>query len=283
MRAWRRRPFMRDKDCVAFLQGHLPHLGLGWPGFRKVRGTVCKRLRRRLRELELEDLDAYATYLAGRPNEWARLDALCRIPISRFYRDREVFRTLGAQILPALTQRVFDEGEQEVRAWSAGCASGEEPYSLRIVWEETVQRQFQNVRLAITATDADPTMLDRAERACYSAGSLKDLPEDWRERAFTPQDDSFCLRPTYKEGTRFLLQDIRVAMPEGRFHLVLCRNLAFTYFDAERQRKLLPELRAHLFPQAYLVLGSHEELPPGSSGFRRAFGSLPIYNWQEPA
>ncbi len=271
---------MRDKDCVAFLQSHLPRLGLCWPGFRKVRGTVCKRLRRRLRELGLEDLDAYTAYLADRPEEWIRLDALCRIPISRFYRDREVFQTLGTHVLPDLAQRVAAKGEREVRAWSAGCASGEEPYSLKIIWEETVQSRFQGVRLAITATDADSTMLDRAGRACYSAGSLKGLPQEWRERAFTRQDGSLCLRPAYKEGTRFLLQDIRVAMPDGRFHLVLCRNLVFTYFDAERQRKLLPDIATHLYPKAYLVLGSHEELPPGSTGFNRTFGSLPIYQKQ---
>ena len=274
---------MRDKDCVAFLQGHLPCLELRWPGFRKVRGTVCKRLRRRLRELGLDDLDAYAAYLADRPEEWARLDALCRIPISRFYRDREVFETLRARVLPELAQRVANEGEREVRAWSAGCASGEEPYSLTIVWTETVQRRAQGVRLVITATDAEPIMLDRAERACYSAGSLKDLPQEWRERAFTRQDDSLCLRPAYKGGTCFLLQDIRAAMPGGPYHVVLCRNLVFTYFDVEQQRKLLPELAAHLHAKAYLVLGSHEELPPGSTGFRPAFGSLPIYQKQNSA
>jgi len=274
---------MRDKEYVAFLQGHLPRLGLRWPGFRKVRGTVCKRLRRRLRELGLDDLDAYAAYLADRPEEWTRLDALCRIPISRFYRDREVFQTLRARILPELAQRVADDDEREVRAWSAGCASGEEPYSLRIVWTETVQRRAQGVRLVITATDADPTMLDRAERACYSAGSLKDLPQEWRERAFTRQDDSLRLRPAYKGGTRFLLQDIRAAMPGGRYHLILCRNLVFTYFDVEQQRKLLPEITAHLHAKAYLVLGSHEALPPGSTGFRPAFENLPIYQKENSA
>jgi len=258
---------MRDEDCVAFLQGHLPRLGLRWPGFRKVRGTVCKRLRRRLRELGLNDLDAYAAYLAEEPGEWVRFDALCRIPISRFYRDREVFEALRTHVLPELTQRAADEGEHEVRAWSAGCASGEEPYSLKLVWAETVERQFPSVRLVITATDADPTMLDRAARARYSAGSLKDLPLDLRERAFTCLDSSFCLRPPYKDGISFKLQDIRKEMPGGRFHLVLCRNLVFTYFDVEQQRTMLPKLIAHLDPKAYLVLGSHEVLPPGSTGF----------------
>ncbi len=126
-------------------------------------------------------------------------------------------------------------------------------------------------------------MLERAERACYSAGSLKDLPQEWHERAFTRQDGSLCLRPAYKDETHFLLQDIRIAMPGGRFHLVLCRNLVFTYFDAERQRKLLPELAAHMYPKAYLVLGSHEELPPGSTDFSPAFGSLPILQKQTAA
>jgi chemotaxis protein methyltransferase CheR len=274
---------MRDTDCIAFLQSNLPRLGLRWAGFRKVRGTVCKRLRRRLRDLGLEDLDAYGAYLVDRPEEWTRLDALCRIPISRFYRDRGVFRALGGQVFPELAQRVADEGGREVRAWSAGCASGEEPYSLRIVWEETVQSRFPDVRLAIIATDADPTLLDRAEKACYSAGSLKDLPLEWREHAFAPEGDGFRLRPPYKEGTRFLLQDIRVALPGGRFHLVLCRNLAFTYFGVEQQRQLLPRLTEQLYPRAYLVLGSHEELLPGSTGFSRPFGSLPIYQWQGSA
>ena len=274
---------MRDEGCAAFLQSHLPRLGLRWPGFRKVRGTVCKRLRRRLRELGLENLDAYAAYLADRPDEWARFDAFCRIPISRFYRDRAVFRVLGAQVFLTLAQRVADEGEKEVRVWSAGCASGEEPYSLRIVWEETVQNRFPNIDLTITATDADSIMLERAENACYSTGSLKDLPEEWRDRAFVPQDGGFRLRPAYRKGTRFLLQDIRVAMPAGRYHLVLCRNLVFTYFDAEWQRRLLPGLAAHLYPKAYLVLGSHEELPPGSAGFTHAVRHLPVYQWQDPA
>lgn len=204
---------MRDQDCIAFLQVHLPRLGLRWPGFRKVRGTVCKRLRRRLRELSLDDLDAYAAYLEERSEEWDRFDAFCRIPISRFYRDREVFHTLGTDVLPALARRVAGEGGQEVRVWSAGCASGEEPYSLRIVWTEAVQQDAPDIRLAIIATDADPTLLERAERACYAAGSLKELPQDWRARAFSPPDDCLCLRAAYKEGISFLLQDIRAAMP----------------------------------------------------------------------
>jgi len=123
---------MRNRDCVAFLKWCLPRLGLRRSGYRKVRGTVCKRLAPRLRALGLPDLDAYRARLAAEQAEWAVLDGLCRIPISRFWRDRAVFDHLAVDVLPALAAAAADSGRTEVRVWSAGCASGEEPYSLRL-------------------------------------------------------------------------------------------------------------------------------------------------------
>jgi hypothetical protein len=79
---------MQDAECVALLRWALPRLGLRWPGFRKVRRQVCKRINRRIKELGLADVAAYREHLERVPEEWPRLDALCRITISRFYRDR---------------------------------------------------------------------------------------------------------------------------------------------------------------------------------------------------
>ena len=90
---------MGDRDCIDFLQWGLPCLRLRWPGYRKVRRTVCKRLRRRLRDLDLPDLAAYRGFLEGHPEEWARFDAFCWIPTSRFYRDRGVFNYLADQVM----------------------------------------------------------------------------------------------------------------------------------------------------------------------------------------
>lgn len=92
---------MRDADCVAFLQWALPHLRLRWPGFRKVRKQVCKRIDRRCRELGLADIAAYRDYLASQPGEWPTLASMCRVSISRFYRDRAVFDQLAQVVLPA--------------------------------------------------------------------------------------------------------------------------------------------------------------------------------------
>ena len=95
---------MKNAECVDFLQWALPRLGMRWPGFRKVRRQVCKRIDRRLRELGLPDLAAYRIRLGQDSTEWKFLDGACRITISRFYRDRGVFDALGANVLPALAR-----------------------------------------------------------------------------------------------------------------------------------------------------------------------------------
>ncbi len=190
---------MKDAECVRFLQWALPLMRLRWRGFRKVRRQVRKRLGRRLEELGLRDIDAYRARLASDPREWEVLDGLCRIPISRFYRDRAVFDHLFQETLPALARR-----HGEVACWSAGCASGEEPYTL------AVAARMLDLPLRIVATDSAPHLLARAEAARYGPSSLRELPRAWREQAFTPEH---VLRPAFREAVHFRCEDIRATMP----------------------------------------------------------------------
>ena len=271
---------MRDQDCVRFLQSCLPSLGLRWAGYRKVRGTVCKRIGRRLRELGLADLAAYGRRLDRSPEEAARLDAFCRIPISRFYRDRAVFDALGQPLLADLAERAAMRGDREVHCWSAGCASGEEVYTLRLLWDLAPPTRHRDRRLTILGTDADEVMLKRAAAACYARGSFKDAPADWPERAFTADDDRLCLRPEFRRDIVFRREDIRERQPDGPFDLVLCRNLAFTYFTGDLQRRTLAAIERRLWPGGLLVLGAHERLPDGAAAFVRARATLPI--WRKP-
>ncbi|HVH44292.1 MAG TPA: hypothetical protein VM925_18195, partial [Labilithrix sp.] len=106
-----------DADTVAFLQWAAPRLGLRWEGFRRVRGTVRKRLKRRLGALGLADLSEYRARLEVDPNEWALVEEMCRMPISRFHRDRAVFDMLAHEILPALAARATSERRSSVRVW----------------------------------------------------------------------------------------------------------------------------------------------------------------------
>ncbi len=261
---------MSDTDCVAFLQWALPRLQMRWPGFRRVRRQVCKRLGRRAKALGLRELGAYRRYLEECPSEWAALDELCRITISRFYRDRAVFDLLRHELLPHLCAQATAGGEGALRIWSAGCASGEEPYTLAILWRLELERRYAGLALRLTATDADPFLLERARRGCYGAGTLRELPDAWREAAFRREGERYCLRARFRAGIEFRREDIRHEQPEGCFQLILCRNLVFTYFDAPLQRALAARIAERLAPGGLLVLGGHEQLPTPLSGFAPA-------------
>jgi chemotaxis protein methyltransferase CheR len=252
---------MSDPELVAFLHWALPRLGLRWPGYRKVRARVRKKLNERLRELGLSDIAAYRDRLDAHPEEWAVLGSLCRITISRFHRDRGAFDHLRRAVLPELAERALERGAEAVRCWSAGCASGEEPYTLRILWELGLPPNPPRVPLRVVATDIDERLLERAREGRYSASSLKELPRELLETAFVRDGDQFRLREELRAGVEFHRQDIREEMPEGPFDLVLCRILVFTYFDEDGQREVLRGIGERLVAGGYLIVGSHESLP----------------------
>ncbi len=268
---------MKDQHCVQFLQWALPQLHMSWPGFRKVRRQACKRIGRRMRELGLEAVEDYRAYLSHHASEWERLDAMCRITISRFYRDRGVFAALEKSELPALLQRLRARGGHRLRAWSAGCASGEEPYTLAIMWEMAFRDRYPGVALEIVATDADGALLQRARAAAYGFGSLKDLPGPWREASFDEEGETYRLRAEFRDAVRFWQEDIRERQPEGPFDLVLCRNLVFTYFDEPLQLELLERIAGAMQTGGVLVVGAHEKLPGGAQGFSASRGAPCIY------
>jgi len=268
---------MRNEDCVAFLRWCLPLMGLRWPGFRKVRGTVCKRVRRRIVELGLGDLEGYRAYLAAHEDEWRMLDAFCRIPISRFWRDRAVFAGLADEVLPRLATEAARSGRDTVTAWCAGCASGEEAYSLRLAWLRHAAGIKPSTALEILATDADETMLARAKAGIYVAGSLKDLPEALLAEGFEMSANEFVVKGKYRAGITFRLEDIRQTMPDGPFDLILCRNLAFTYLEVPAQVSVLTGLRQRLRASGILVVGTHEVLPAEGADFEPWAPGLPVY------
>jgi len=254
---------MNDADCVAFLQWALPKMQLAWPGFRKVRRSVCKRIDRRFRELGLSELAAYRDRLESDPFEWEVLRGCCAIPISRFYRDRAVFEALEHVVLPALASSAEQRADTKLECWSAGCASGEEAYTLSILWRLRLAERHPHLDLRVLATDIDPALLKRAAAACYRASTLKELPLAWRDQAFDRREGLYCLRAPYRETVRIVREDMCEALPEQRFDFILCRNVVFTYFSFELQMRLARQLIGRLYPGGALVIGLHESLPTG--------------------
>ncbi len=247
-------------DCIAFLQWAPPRRDLRWAGFRKVRRQVCKRLKRRMAELDLGDFSDYRSRLESDPQEWRTFDECCHITISRFYRDRGVFDTLRWRVLPDIATRA-DRERRQVCAWSAGCASGEEPYTLKVLWDLELALSHPDISLTVTATDADQVMVGRARAACYREAGLRELPLPLLEQGFDRLGSLFCVKPTHRQGIQFVRQDLRLEAPATRFDLILCRCVAFTYFAPPLQRRVLATLLDRLLPHGYLVIGTHERLP----------------------
>jgi chemotaxis protein methyltransferase CheR len=238
-------------------------LDLRYDGFRRVRGQVCKALVRRIVALGLDGPRAYQAYVETHAEEQGVLDELCRVHVSRFYRDRAVFDALGGQVLPALATRA---GAGELRMWSAGCAAGEEPYTLALIWRHLLAPRFPDLRPRILATDADAASLERARNACYPPSSLKELPRPWQEAAFVARDQRRCLNEDVRGMVELRREDIRQQTPEGRFHLILCRNGPFTYFAEAVQRQVAARVAALLAPGGGLVVGCHESIPASVPG-----------------
>ena len=266
---------MKDPDCISFLQQILPQLHLRWSGFRRVRRQVCRRLRNRFLKLGLEDFASYSHYLLDHPDEWSVVDACCRITISRFYRDAPVFEQLS-QTLPKLMQLAQERGDSNIHCWCAGCASGEEVYTLKLIEHFRLSNLKLFLPLHILGTDVDEYLLSRARRGCYPQGTLKELPQPWIAQAFDV-DGQYCLKSAFREGIEFEQSDIRKQMPDGLFHLILCRNLAFTYFDPILQQEILQGILHRLVPEGILVIGQKESLPLDGTSQLIKLSSLGIY------
>ncbi len=266
----------RDADCVQFLQWALPRLGLRWAGFWRVRWQVCRRILARAREVGVEGFGGYRDLLEGeepgvpgsRAGEWKRLEFLCRISISRFYRDRGTWQELEKLVLPELAGTSGSREKAYLRAWSAGCASGEEPYTLTLLWDELREAHGDWPELRILATDRDPHLLRRVRASAYPEATLKDLPPALKSRGFTRHPGTpeahYRLRPSFRSGVHTVVADVREGSPGRSFVLILLRNLAFTYFDEEGQRRALEIVLNALEPGGVLVIGGHESLPEGT-------------------
>ena len=267
---------MASEACTTFLQWALPRLNKRWTGFRPVQQQVCRCLIERLTALDLRSFDAYRDYLRKHPGEWVEVDACCRITISRFYRDAPVFDRLRAHELP----RLMAHAGGTLRGWSAGAASGEEAYTLSILWHEALLPRQKHHRLRILATDAQAHMLKRATTAVYEGGSLKELPAPLEKLAFDrvagPEGLVYSLKRRHRAPVQLALHDVRTPPPMEPFHLICCRYVLM-YFDADVRQRCLGYLTDRLLPGGVLVLGKRDPEPPDDIPLQPIDRALRLY------
>ena len=238
-----------------FLREVASVLGLQWRPFQR-RG-VKRKIERRIAEIGLSDFEEYLLVVEKNPQERKHLSKILTVTISRFFRDKEVFETLSQSVIPVLLK----EDRKELRIWSVGCASGEEPYSFSILWKEKFEKAWPQVRLSVLATDIDETMLERAREGKYRKSSLKEMPEETLVNFFKTPNGFYVIDSAIRESVEFKRHDILHDQPFSRMDMVFCRNLAFTYFSKESQMEVLREIALSLKEKGYLVIGKDEFIP----------------------
>jgi chemotaxis methyl-accepting protein methylase len=240
----------------------LAHFGLSWAGYRKVRKGVKKRLGRHMQETGCQSVADYICAIESDPETRLRFECLTGVSISRFFRDRGLWRKLQERILPVLAK-----SPRLVKVWSAGCASGEEVYSFRILWEDMRKFCASLPDLSILATDICPEYLNRGRAAIYSSSSLKEVPGPILRLYFEKAaGGKYAVGPWIKEGISWQVHNL-LSDPVGTgFDLVFLRNNLLTYYMDEVRIPAFLKVVESLAPGGYLIIGSHESMPvePGN-------------------
>jgi chemotaxis methyl-accepting protein methylase len=244
----------RDPELAALMGKIARERGFCCEAYKE--SCLRRRLAVRMRARGVHTYAQYAGVLDRDGEEYQRLLDALTINVSKFFRNRETWEAIAEEVLPAL----WGPRSPELHAWSAGCASGEEPYTLAILLLEHARRAGLDLRRArIDASDLDRTSLERAAEAAYRPAALDETPPALRERYFSP-GEWFRLAPQVRQLVRFHRHDLlREAPPAPSYDLILCRNVVI-YFDRPTQDRLFARLLETLRSGGYLVLGKVEIL-----------------------
>src|SRR3990170_1620453 len=259
---------MSSDECEAFPPAVPPPTGLSPSAYR--RRNIKRRIVRRMESAGIHDFPRYRDLVRRDPAEQAILRSLLVVTISRFFRNKTVFQVLFREVLPRLASKGMPAA-----VLSAGCAAGEEPYSLCIAWEELPGKK---PRLRLLATDIDPVSLERAASGSYPESSLREVPDALRRKYFEREGESYRVREEVRRSVSFRKLDMLRDGSPGRFGLILCRNAAFTYFGPDQRLSVAAMLGASLEEGGYLVLGRTETLSKEAADlFELAFPAERIY------
>jgi chemotaxis protein methyltransferase CheR len=242
----------------------LERFGLSWEGYRKVRKGVKKRIRRHMSQSGCQTVEAYLLVLGRDSAARHHCERLMTVSISRFFRDLRLWRTLADEILPM----IFKENTMSMKVWSAGCACGEEAYSMKILCETMAPGVKHMPDVEIWATDMNPGYLKRAQTGIYSASSLKELPQALRTLYFRPtqKQHRYTVNEPLKKGLLWRVHNLLSDPPDSQFQLIFLRNSLLTYYREDLRLPALEKVVNSLARRGFLIIGAHEEIPPGTNG-----------------
>jgi two-component system CheB/CheR fusion protein len=221
------------------------------------RASLMRRVVKRMHTVEVETFEDYLDYLQVHQEEFEALFNTILINVTSFFRDPDVWDYLRAEVLPALL--ADRPASSPVRVWSAGCASGEEAYSIAMLLAEHMGLEHLAERVKIYATDVDHDALTQARHGSYPARLVADLPPALLDKYFDANGDTFVVHRDLRRAVIFGAIDLIQDAPISRVDLLLCRN-TLMYFNAEAQARILSRFAFSLNPNGVLVVGRAEML-----------------------
>ncbi len=225
------------------------------------RPTLLRRIERRINVRNLPDLNAYALYIQQNPEETTALLKDLLISVTNFFRDKKAFETIEAEVLPNIIRN--KTGEQQVRIWVAGCATGEEAYSLAMLCAEQTMNVIDAPKVQIFATDIDEAAIAHAREGIYSVNDAADVSNERLRRFFNREGDVYRIRREIREMILFANHNFIKDPPFSHLDLISCRNVLI-YLNATAQERVMETFHFALAPAGFLFLGSSESADSAS-------------------
>ncbi len=271
-----------DKNLEKILDYLKGKRGFDFSGYRPP--MLGRRMGKRLRPTKCDGFPEYLKYLKKHPEELDELVDVLTINVSRFFRNTLAFDYIADRILPAIVSEKKGSLDHSLRVWSAGCATGEEPYSIAILIRELQRKEKLDLATNIFATDIDERVLKRAKKALYPYESIKSMKYRLLKRYFEEKRKRFELIPKIQEMVDFSTFDMiskkGYAPPEsvfGNFDMIFCKNVLI-YFSTRHQDRIFDKLYRSLAKGGYLVLGRAEvPIREYQNRFRKVNECCPIY------
>ena len=237
------------------------------------KSLVVERLQKTLRTGQFESFRAYYDYVMRDRSGKALLELVDRISTNHthFFREKDHFVFMQTTWLPALKKAAQTAGKKkDIRIWSAGCSSGEEPYTIAMLLADQFEMDGSGWDIGILATDISTTVLEKAQAGLYSDTQLEQVPDVFKRKFFRPAGEGlYTLNPAIKELVMFRrLNLMNKEYPfKGQFQIVFCRNVMI-YFDEPVRNELLQRYHRYLEPDGYLFIGHSESIGRDNKYFR---------------
>ena len=249
---------MKDGKSAPEFERLLTHLkntrGFDFTSYK--RSTLTRRIEKRLAAVGVDSYTSYLDYLEVHQDEFTQLFNSILINVTSFFRDPDTFEYLRTTVVPKV---ITAANGGDIRIWSAGCASGEECYSVAILFAEAMESEPFRERVKIYATDVDEEALAAARQAAFTDRQIEDVPEDLRTKYFDHQNGRWVFKKDLRRSVIFGRHDLLDDAPISRVDLLLCRN-TLMYFNHEAQAKIVHRFHFALREGGFLVLGKAEML-----------------------